>query len=562
MHAEQLGAEAIRACLDLVRGISREPKTIVRSTYVPRASTRDEADVKRAAPFDIEGAREQLKTLDQRLDIEATISSNLLSRIASSIAASAISPDEAAELLRRISLNHAACISSQRKIDTRFNLATLRLKELSFRQLPELEILRELWAAFKQLGITHLGAQVNFTADPDAGQWYVNGEYIAPSGSDSVRIREFLDLTSASTSAVMVPLTYEKLRFGFILVEADSAFAPRFWELIRDFSAALYSVRLMTTLRENRALEEATKAAQTARAEAERSYEALKLSQQELKRTQAELVESSRLAGIGEMARDILHKIGNTLNSVNTSVGLLDTQTKSWRIRELKKAIELLAEQMSLPRSPATIEKIEKVIEYLRAIAGAFENQQTVSMDELRQAKTMLDEVIGVVASQSHYATAAAVMEGFPLAELVNAAATRAGECGRARVLSINFDINEQSIIVKGTKQRMLATVRGVTATCIQMIEKYHPDAKIELGFGKGTPGSAQLTFSVPALPRDAVAAAFAMSAHPEQTANQLCLHDAANSMAEMGGRLLVRHDEAGHRSVFVLTLPLDQPGA
>jgi len=557
MHAEDLGAEAIRACLDLIHGRPRETETIVQSTYIARDSTREDSGTAPQATLDVSLIQKQLDRLDTKCDIEQTVAAGLLGQIASGLADAKLAVEPAAELLRRIMQTEVACITTQREIDLRFNYATLRLKELSFRQLPEIEILKQLWVAFSQLGIAQLGAQVNFSAESSEGQWYLNGQYVAKSSSDALRIREFLAASLDSTSVVMVPLTYEKLRFGFILIEADSPFAPRFWELIRDFSAALYSVRLIATLRANRALEVATKTAEDARAEAERSYEALKLSQQELKRTQAELVESSRLAGIGEMARDILHKVGNTLNSVNTSVGVLDTQTKNLRTKEFRKAVDLLGEQTKTPPSPNTAEKTVKVIDYLRAATTAFEAQQAASLAELRGMKFMLDEVIGVVGSQSRHVHAGAIVESFPLLDLLHAVRLQVIPKRTCRLLFVASANDELTVWVKGTKQRVIGAVVATVSTCLQLIEKSYEEAELALHVEVNGSTSAQLICSAPHLQPESVTAAFSMTAHQDDPAHGMSLHDAANAMAEMGGRISIHHDESRARSEFIVTLPL-----
>ena len=44
--------------------------------------------------------------------------------------------------------------------------------------------------------------------------------------------------------------------------------------------------------------------------------------EEQLRQAQRELIETSRLAGIAEVATGVLHNLGNALNSVNTSASL------------------------------------------------------------------------------------------------------------------------------------------------------------------------------------------------------------------------------------------------
>ena len=62
----------------------------------------------------------------------------------------------------------------------------------------------------------------------------------------------------------------------------------------------------------------------------ESEIEERKRMQLEIERTHRELVETSRLAGMTEIATNVLHNVGNSLNSVNVSATLVaDSMRKS-----------------------------------------------------------------------------------------------------------------------------------------------------------------------------------------------------------------------------------------
>src|SRR5437868_15069776 len=63
--------------------------------------------------------------------------------------------------------------------------------------------------------------------------------------------------------------------------------------------------------------------------------EALRLSQQKL-------LETSRLAGMAEVATGVLHNVGNVLNSVNVSAGLVVEKLRRSKAPKLAQAAALL----------------------------------------------------------------------------------------------------------------------------------------------------------------------------------------------------------------------------
>ncbi len=63
---------------------------------------------------------------------------------------------------------------------------------------------------------------------------------------------------------------------------------------------------------------------------------------QKLKNAQEELIEKAHKAGMADIATDILHNIGNILNSVAVSSQAMKSITRKSRIEGLKKANEML----------------------------------------------------------------------------------------------------------------------------------------------------------------------------------------------------------------------------
>src|SRR5436853_7094476 len=70
-------------------------------------------------------------------------------------------------------------------------------------------------------------------------------------------------------------------------------------------------------------------------AENREAVDALRLSQQKL-------LETSRLAGMAEVATGVLHNVGNVLNSVNVSAGLVVERLRRSKAPKLAKAAGLL----------------------------------------------------------------------------------------------------------------------------------------------------------------------------------------------------------------------------
>ncbi|MFP3693483.1 histidine kinase, partial [Burkholderia sp. SIMBA_048] len=63
---------------------------------------------------------------------------------------------------------------------------------------------------------------------------------------------------------------------------------------------------------------------------------------QQLKDAQSELMNSARQAGMAEIATNVLHNVGNVLNSVNISADLVSRKLRSSKALGLGKAMQLI----------------------------------------------------------------------------------------------------------------------------------------------------------------------------------------------------------------------------
>jgi two-component system sensor histidine kinase ChiS len=71
-----------------------------------------------------------------------------------------------------------------------------------------------------------------------------------------------------------------------------------------------------------------------------------------------QLLETSRQAGMAEVATSILHNVGNVLNSVNVSSGLILDKIQKSQVTGLIRVVALMMEHKS--DLPGFIEKIQK----------------------------------------------------------------------------------------------------------------------------------------------------------------------------------------------------------
>ncbi|MBC7860782.1 MAG: hypothetical protein H7Z39_18815, partial [Burkholderiaceae bacterium] len=125
----------------------------------------------------------------------------------------------------------------------------------------------------------------------------------------------------------------------------------------------------------------------------------------ELQAAQAELLNMARLAGMAEIATNVLHNVGNVLNSVNISAGLIDTRLRGSKLKGLARAAGLLDQHAGDLGAFLTEDPRGKLLpRYLRDLAQALEDEHAAMADELLALGSSVDHIKEIVAIQQSFA--------------------------------------------------------------------------------------------------------------------------------------------------------------
>gem|GEM_PF-5701662 len=142
----------------------------------------------------------------------------------------------------------------------------------------------------------------------------------------------------------------------------------------------------------------------------------------ELKRTEGrleemhkQLLETSRKAGMAEVATGVLHNVGNVLNSINVSASLVSEQIGQSQVARLTRLVALLHEHETDLSSFLTVDpKGKQVLGYLDKLAEQFATEQKTIENELESLRKNVMHVKDIVAMQQSYGRVSGVAETRP----------------------------------------------------------------------------------------------------------------------------------------------------
>jgi len=139
-----------------------------------------------------------------------------------------------------------------------------------------------------------------------------------------------------------------------------------------------------------------------------------------LRDSQQRLLETSRLAGMAEVATGVLHNVGNVLNSVNVSAGLVVEKLRRSKVPNLGKAAALLAERNGdlgnfLTKDPNG----QKIPGYLAKLSQFLIEENSELLTEVDLLARNIEHIKEVVAVQQSYAKVSGAFEDLAADQLV-----------------------------------------------------------------------------------------------------------------------------------------------
>ena len=132
------------------------------------------------------------------------------------------------------------------------------------------------------------------------------------------------------------------------------------------------------------------------------------------------LVETSRLAGMAKVASDVLHNVGNTLNSINVWCSLVIDAIKRLSFNNLARIPLLLQENAGRLDSSSQTTPEASIFRSTWPPSPQNSRSKSGSFGELGQLREHVDHVNQIVAMQQSYAQVAGVQEPVDIARLVD----------------------------------------------------------------------------------------------------------------------------------------------
>jgi PAS domain S-box-containing protein len=277
---------------------------------------------------------------------------------------------------------------------------------------------------------------------------------------------------------------------------------------------------------------------------------------------QRQLLESSRRAGMAEVATGILHNVGNVLNSVNVSATLAVERVRDSKVSTLTRLAELLQSQAhDLPAFFASDPRGARIPGFVESLGQELTTEQSLLLEELEHLWKKIEHIKDIVAMQQSYATVSGVAEVVDLVDLAeDALRMNASSLARHDVEVVRDYVSRPKVNTERHKvmQILVNLIRNAKQACD---ETSRCDKRIIVRISART-GHAEISVidNGVGIPAENLTRIFSHGFTTKKTGHGFGLHSGSLAARDLGGELRAESAGAGQGAAFTLTLPIGRP--
>lgn len=285
--------------------------------------------------------------------------------------------------------------------------------------------------------------------------------------------------------------------------------------------------------------------------------------EEKLEQTHRELVEVARSAGKAEIATDVLHNVGNVLNSVNTSALTIDERLNNPKRRQIDRIIDLLeTNRERLGEYLTHDERGKNVPALLAKLVDSLGADDQDLIEETKALAENINHIKAIIATQQTFAGSNGLLEPLDVNSIIEDALRLNTSSFTRHSVKVKRELSNLPKIILD-KQRLLQIVVNL----IKNAKEAMTEALLECDGNERV--LTLRTYSTEenvivevadngiGISPDGLMKIFNHGYTTKKNGRGFGLHSCANTAREMGGKLTVFSNGNMRGATFTLTLPM-----
>jgi PAS domain S-box-containing protein len=284
-----------------------------------------------------------------------------------------------------------------------------------------------------------------------------------------------------------------------------------------------------------------------------------KQAEEELEMLNRRLLESSRHAGMAEVATGVLHNVGNVLNSVNVSSTLICDQVRNSKASRLKDVVLLLNKNADNLGSFIVNDPKGKIIPgYLTTLSERLTAEQQDLLKELELLTKNIEHIKEIVAMQQNYARVSGIIESLSIKNLMEDALQMNAAALSRHGIMVSRNYEEVPLIAVDKHKILQIFVNLIRNAKYAIDAAARRDKRIDITIGVN---DSRVVVVVKdngiGIDPANLTRIFSHGFTTKKDGHGFGLHSGALAAKEMGGSLAAHSEGPGTGATFTLELPL-----
>ncbi|MBD3290180.1 PAS domain S-box protein [candidate division KSB1 bacterium] len=286
--------------------------------------------------------------------------------------------------------------------------------------------------------------------------------------------------------------------------------------------------------------------------------------EEKLERLNKEMLDISRQAGMAEMATEVLHNVGNVLNSVNVSSTFIMDTIENSEVVDLIEALDLIRNNNeSLPEFITNDPRGKYLSKYLVEVGTHLKQEHKTLLNEGNTLIKNIDHIKKIILMQQSFTKRKPLFELQSITELVE----NAIKMNEATLSKYNIHVRRDfSGIpeIETDRHKVLQILINLIQNAKNAMENKTDDEK-ELTLKIGKAGSNKVHVSVidngVGISNEEMERIFSYGFTTRKKGHGFGLHSSGLVAREIGGCLKAESKGPGHGAKFILELPINRSG-
>ncbi len=281
-----------------------------------------------------------------------------------------------------------------------------------------------------------------------------------------------------------------------------------------------------------------------------------------LAESRAQMLEVAHHAGKAEVATNVLHNVGNVLNSVNVSANLVNEKLRRSEVGTLGLAAQMLREhQDQLGEFLTRDERGRQLPAFLGELATQLSAEQETMVQEMRGLCDSVEHIRRIVDMQQEHSRHKALAETVEPAALVEEALALSADAQAGQV-EVERDFAALEALPLDRHRVLQILVNLLTNARQALAGASASEPRLRVSLGRVTDAGQdclriQVVDNGTGIAPENLERIFAFGFSTRTNGHGFGLHGAANMAREMGGSLVAASDGPGRGATFTLTIPL-----